>query len=49
MLVPVSRTVNLASVEELMQEIHKFDTGTSLKQILYLVLISIKGVFTFFC
>ena len=34
MLVPVSRTVNLASVEltgELMQEIHKSDAGTSLK------------------
>ena len=34
MLVPVPRMVNLASVEligELMQEIHKCDTGASLK------------------
>ena len=52
MLVPVLRMVNLASVElirELMQEIHKFDTGTSLKYIFTWCWLVLEAFLTFFC
>ena len=52
MLVPVSRMVDLGSVEligELMQEIHQIWYWNDLEINVYLVLTSIKGVFNFFC
>ena len=51
-LIPISRMVNLTCVElsgELMQEIHKIWYWNKLETNRYLVLIALKGIFTFFC
>ena len=51
MLVPVSRMMNMASVElsgELMQEIHQIWYWKEFETNLYLVLMTVNGVFNFF-